>query len=255
MPHSAQDVAVAPAACLNCGAPLDGAYCAACGQQAVDLAAPTWHVVREAVADAMDVDGRVFRTARALITPGRLTVEFLRGRRAPYVGPLKLFVLAGAALTTTWIVTRAADARYYGLPATGAADGAYIDTAVRGALAASLAVAVTSWLLGRARRRLLDEVVFALHLVTALSLLTTAAIWLGTVWKLAWGTVAGVPSAVPSLVYLLFLPAGVLGLVYATVAVRRVHGVAWWAAELRAVVLVAVGFAALLAVILTRRPT
>jgi Protein of unknown function (DUF3667) len=77
--------------CLNCAAPVNGAFCAACGQHAVDLNASTWHVLREALGDATDLDGRVARTARALLSPGRLTLEFLRGRRVPYVGPLKLF--------------------------------------------------------------------------------------------------------------------------------------------------------------------
>jgi hypothetical protein len=46
----------------------------------VDPAAPTWRVVREALADATDLDGRVWRSFRALASPGRLTAEFLRGR-------------------------------------------------------------------------------------------------------------------------------------------------------------------------------
>ena len=83
------------ATCLNCGAALIGAYCAECGQHSVDLAAPTWHVLKEALTDAIDLDGRAFLTARALGTPGRLTAEFLRRRRAPYLGPIKLFLLAG----------------------------------------------------------------------------------------------------------------------------------------------------------------
>src|SRR3954447_25273586 len=81
--------------CLNCGAPLGAEYCAACGQRAVDPDAPTWHVLKEAVSDATDFDGRAIRTLRALVSPGLLTLEFLRGRRAPYLGPLKLFLLAG----------------------------------------------------------------------------------------------------------------------------------------------------------------
>jgi hypothetical protein len=251
--HSEPD-AVAPApVCLNCGAPLAGAYCAACGQKVVDLATPTWRVVREAVAEATDLDGRALRTARALASPGRLTVELLRGRRAPYVGPLKLFLLAGAALTTTWIVTRGVDAHYYGLSASRTA-GAYIDTVVRGLLAGSVAVAGTSWVLGRGRRRLLDEAVFALHLVTGLSLLVTGVVWLATAWKLVWGTEAATPGGVASLLYAVFLPAGAVGLAYIAGAVRRVHGGPWWATALRTVVLTAVGLA-VLTEILVRYPT
>ena len=229
--------------CLNCGATLGGAYCAACGQQSVDLAAPTWHVVRDALADATDLDGRVLRTVRALASPGRLTLEFLHGRRAPYLSPLKVFLLAGTLLTTTWIATRGVDARYYGFPVDGSL-GAYIDTVVRGSMLASVVVALGSWLLAGARRRLLDHAVFAVHLVAALSAWTAIAIWIGTAWKLAWGSVSRVPGGVPSLPFLVFLPAAVLGLAYVALALRRVHGGPWWAAVLRAVLLGLAGFAA-----------
>jgi hypothetical protein len=237
------DDASPPPACLNCGAALAGPYCATCGQRAVDLAAPTWDVVRDAVAEATDVDGRVLRTARALLRPGLLTAEFLRGRRAPYVGPLKLFVVAGTALSTTWVLTRGVDAAFYGFaPDTSA--GAYIETFVRGLLASSLAFALTGWALALGRRRLLDEAVLALHVVSALALLAVVAIWLGTGLKLLWG--AGAARA-PSLFYVLFLPAAAVGGLYVAAALRRVHGGAWWAALLRAVVAGAAGLAAVTA--------
>src|SRR4029079_3078126 len=53
----ASDSIPATARCLNCEAPMDGAFCAACGQHVVDLNASTWHVVREALGDATDLDG------------------------------------------------------------------------------------------------------------------------------------------------------------------------------------------------------
>ena len=235
--------------CLGCGAPLGGPYCAACGQKSVDLAAPTWHVVRDALADATDVDGRVPRTIRALASPGLLTLEFLRGRRAPYLSPLKVFLLAGTVLTTTWIATRGVDARYYGFPA-DASLGTYIDTVVRGSMLASLVVALGSWLLTGARRRLLDHAVFAIHLVAALSTLTVIAIWIGTAWKLAWGSVSRVPDGVPALPFVVFLPAAVLGLAWGARALQRVHGGPWWAAVLRALVLGAAGFATVTGVVM-----
>ena len=233
--------------CLNCEAPLAGPYCAACGQPAVDLAAPTWHVVRQAVGDAADLDGRVLRTARALGSPGRLAAEFLRGRRAPYLGPLKLALLAGSVLTATWISTRGVDARYYGMAPYEASSGTYIQAVVRGSLAAAGAVAVAGWVLARERRRLLDEVVFALYLVAALSLGAAAVLWLGTLWKATWGTAANTPAAVPPLPYLLFLPACSAGVAYVAGATRRVHGGPWWAVALRALLLSAAGLAAVTA--------
>jgi hypothetical protein len=248
-PSSTPGDAGTPPACLNCGAPLAGEYCAACGQRAIDPSAPTWHVVRDVVAEAADLDGRVLSTARALISPGLLTAEFLRGRRALYLGPLKLALLAGVVLTTTWVATRGVDSHYYGLIPVDGATVTYINSVVRGSLAASAAIAIGSWGLAGGRRRLLDEMVFALHLNAALSLLASAVIWLGTMWKLVWGTVAATPSGLPSLPYLLFLPSSAAGLVYITLSIRRVHGSSWWLATLRATILAIMGMVSVWAVI------
>jgi hypothetical protein len=235
--------------CLNCGAPMAGAYCAACGQRAVDLAEPSWRVVKEAVSDAVDVDGRVVSTARALLRPGRLTVEHWRGRRAPYVGPLKLFLASGAVLSTTWIVTRGVDARFYGMAPYGNA-ASYIETVTRGLLGGALGVALGAWVLTARRRRLVDEAVFALHLVSALALLAAAVIWLATAWKVAWATARAVPAGVPSLLGLLFVPGLAAGVAYAALAVRRAHGGPWWAVALRTIALVALGAAVVTGAIL-----
>ena len=229
--------------CLNCDAPLRGEYCAACGQQAVDPHASTWHVVKEAVSDATDFDGRAVRTMRALVSPGRLTLEFLRGRRAPYVGPFKLFLLAGTALTTTWIVTRGVETHYYGYRADAAA-ATYIDMVVRGSLTAGVAIAIASWAVDRGRRRMLDDAVFALHLVASLMLWATAIIWIGTGWKAMWGTVAATPSRIPGLPFVLFLPSAIVALGYIVVAVHRVYAGRWWSTAFRALLITAVGVSA-----------
>lgn len=235
--------------CLNCDAPLRSEYCPACGQQAVDPHASTWHVVKEAVADATDVDGRAVRTIRALVCPGRLTVEFLRGRRAPYLGPFKLYLLAGTALTTTWILTRGADAHYYGYRA-DAGSANYIDVVVRGSLTAGVAIAIASWAVDLGRRRLIDDAVFALHLVATLMLWTAAITWVGTGWKATWGTVAATPSRIPGLPFLLFLPSGIVALGYLVVAVHRVYAGRLWSTALRTLLITAVGVTAVYEVLL-----
>ena len=81
--------------CLNCGAPLTGPFCAQCGQRDV----PPYPSVRELVTDAFwelsGWDGRFAGTVRALLAhPGKLTTEFLEGRRVRYVSPLRLYLLA-----------------------------------------------------------------------------------------------------------------------------------------------------------------
>lgn len=84
--------------CLNCGAPLTGPFCAACGQRDI----PPYPSTRELVVDAFwelsGWDGRFASTVRALVRhPGMLTREFLEGRRARYLSPLRLYLLASLA--------------------------------------------------------------------------------------------------------------------------------------------------------------
>jgi len=81
--------------CLNCGTRLAGAFCAACGQRD----RPPYPSVRELAVDAVSEfsgwDGRLATTLRALIRhPGILTHEFLEGRRARYISPLRLYLTA-----------------------------------------------------------------------------------------------------------------------------------------------------------------
>lgn len=84
--------------CLNCGTPLGGPFCAECGQRDV----PPYPSTRELVVDAFwelsGWDGRVATTVRALVQrPGMLTREFLEGRRARFLSPLRLYLLASLA--------------------------------------------------------------------------------------------------------------------------------------------------------------
>jgi hypothetical protein len=81
------------AECPNCNALLEGPWCSKCGQKQSDLD-PTWHdLVHESLHEFLHLDGKIFRTARKLfLEPGELTAEFLRGRRASYIGPLRLYL-------------------------------------------------------------------------------------------------------------------------------------------------------------------
>lgn len=83
-----------PRTCANCAAPLTGRYCAACGQDATPDA-PFGHMIRELVDDVFNLDSRLWLTLKALLTrPGELSVEYRRGRRARYVSPTRLYLIA-----------------------------------------------------------------------------------------------------------------------------------------------------------------
>ena len=81
--------------CENCGAQLQGHWCAQCGQPAVDYRRSFRHVVVDVLDSFLNWDSKFFATIGLLIIkPWRLTNEFLAGRRVRYVNPLRLYLLA-----------------------------------------------------------------------------------------------------------------------------------------------------------------
>ena len=81
--------------CENCGAQLNGNYCAQCGQAAVDYRRSFRHVVADVLDSFLNWDSKFFTTIALLILkPWRLTNEFLAGKRVRYVNPLRLYLLA-----------------------------------------------------------------------------------------------------------------------------------------------------------------
>jgi hypothetical protein len=81
--------------CPNCGAQRSGHFCANCGQKAGPVAPTFSYFAREFVHEVLSVDGKIFRSLRLLLTrPGFLTREIFAGRRASYVLPLRLYLVA-----------------------------------------------------------------------------------------------------------------------------------------------------------------
>lgn len=80
--------------CSNCEAPLAGDYCHGCGQKA-HLHDKLKHLVEEFAEGIAHFDGRLWRTLPLLaLQPGRLSREWMVGRRVRYMAPLHLFLLA-----------------------------------------------------------------------------------------------------------------------------------------------------------------
>ncbi|PBJ83594.1 hypothetical protein CMZ84_03630 [Lysobacteraceae bacterium NML93-0399] len=89
-PPPAEDV---PATCENCGTPLRGHYCHACGQSTHSPVRHVGHAVEEVFESFWHLDGRIFRTVRDLFVPGRIAGRYLGGQRVRYVAPMRLFVI------------------------------------------------------------------------------------------------------------------------------------------------------------------
>ena len=81
--------------CANCGVPMQGEFCQACGQSIHSVVRPMHHMVEDTLDMVFHVDGRIVHTLPPLLyRPGFLTMEYLSGRRQRYVAPFRLmFVL------------------------------------------------------------------------------------------------------------------------------------------------------------------
>jgi hypothetical protein len=81
--------------CENCGAELQGHWCAQCGQPAIEYRRSFRHVLADLLNEFLNWDSKFFTTiALLLLKPWRLTNEFVAGKRVRYVNPLRLYLLA-----------------------------------------------------------------------------------------------------------------------------------------------------------------
>ena len=80
--------------CLNCDAELRGQYCGICGQRARGRLISLWELLQDAFGDLFEVDSRLWRTLiPLLIRPGRLTLDYLEGKRARYMPPFRMYLV------------------------------------------------------------------------------------------------------------------------------------------------------------------
>ena len=81
--------------CENCGAELQGHWCAKCGQPAIDYRRSFRYVIADLLNEFLNWDSKFFATIALLLTrPWKLTNKFLAGHRVRYVHPLRLYLLA-----------------------------------------------------------------------------------------------------------------------------------------------------------------
>jgi hypothetical protein len=78
--------------CANCGKPLLGDYCYACGQPVKGLVRHFSSIVGDVLDSVFEWDARTPRTLWPLLArPGYLSQEYFAGRRIRYVSPFRLF--------------------------------------------------------------------------------------------------------------------------------------------------------------------
>jgi rRNA maturation endonuclease Nob1 len=81
--------------CLNCNNPLrpEDNFCPNCGQENNIRKIPVHHLAVEVFEDFFHFDTKLWNTIKASFTrPGKITLDYLDGKRASYVPPVKFYV-------------------------------------------------------------------------------------------------------------------------------------------------------------------
>jgi len=83
--------------CLNCNARTFGPYCHICGQQNTEPRETFADLVIHFFNDITHFEGKFISSLRyLLVRPGFLTQEYIRGRRANYMNPVRMYVFTSA---------------------------------------------------------------------------------------------------------------------------------------------------------------
>lgn len=82
--------------CPNCENEFDNnfEFCPHCGQKNKDHKLDFKYFVQEFLAGSFNLDSKIFRTLKLLIFyPGKLTKEFIDGKRVAYIPPVRLYLI------------------------------------------------------------------------------------------------------------------------------------------------------------------
>jgi hypothetical protein len=81
--------------CLNCGTPAPGNFCPQCGQETAREPQDHADLLRRLFTRILSREGQLWQTlSKLLFAPGALTVEYMAGRRARYLRPFRLYLMA-----------------------------------------------------------------------------------------------------------------------------------------------------------------
>ena len=216
--------------CQNCGHQAE-LFCPHCGQKQHDEHPSLQRFARELVQETLSVEGRLFTTLRSILTrPGQLTLDFLEGRRARHISPLRLFLIVFAVffLVSSEVFDlgeRAMPVLRPALEPRAAARGLTVDqmiaqsndTIIAGVKAMRAGALVLNslwyWLLFRRQRpHFIDHVVLSLQLAC---------------FSLSIGTLASLIARWTSSVAVNLVVALPLSVTYAALSARRVYTQSW----------------------------
>lgn len=79
--------------CLNCNAATYGRFCHVCGQENIETTETFWELLKHFVFDLFHFDGKFWVSVKyLLLKPGFLAKEYIRGRRASYLHPIRMYI-------------------------------------------------------------------------------------------------------------------------------------------------------------------
>lgn len=225
--------------CPNCESQLTGDYCGNCGQHNIDLERPIWVLVGDVIKETFEVDGRAWTTIKTLFRhPGKLTSEYLAGRRKTYTSPLRLYLVTSITffVLVAWLANM-------GLLLDPGQDPGF-DAAVQADFLSDdlprlmfLLLPVFALLMKAAywKRLYFDHLIFAIHLHTAGYVILALLIPLEDFANESIGL-----AILQSILATYFI-------LYLVIAVRRVYGSNWVASTAKSIVVI---FAYMMAVAL-----
>lgn len=76
---------------------VQGRFCHICGQANIEPKETVWHLISHFFQDITHFDGKFFSTLKYLLfKPGFLSREYMLGRRASYLNPIRMYVFTSA---------------------------------------------------------------------------------------------------------------------------------------------------------------
>lgn len=83
--------------CLNCGAIVNGRFCANCGQENLEPKQNFWGLFTHFIYDVFHFDGKFFETLRLLLfRPGYVPKEYIKGKRQSFLDPIRMYLFTSA---------------------------------------------------------------------------------------------------------------------------------------------------------------
>lgn len=83
--------------CLNCGTEVAGKFCQSCGQENIEPHQSFWQLLKHYFEDLTHFDGKFFSSTWNLVSrPGFLPVEYIKGKRASHLNPIRMYIFSSA---------------------------------------------------------------------------------------------------------------------------------------------------------------